>query len=141
MSAVQQVPWNYDIAQNMGSRNSINLNNRERFPPLPTSPISHSGVKGMLFTRMGSMDSMESNLRSHRTQRTLDKIKDPKLFAERSLAQLIVDIDDKVLNFSKQNIDMTKAPKKGETLYAHQVKPDAVRNDVSKLEDSLARMS
>lgn len=58
---------------------------------------------------------------------------------ERSLAKLVTEIDDRVLNFSKHNINTTKAPKKGEYLYSHQVKPEAVKKDVSKLEESLAK--
>ena len=60
-----------------------------------------------------SIGSMMSAVRSDRNQKTLDRIKDPKLRTERSLQQLVIDIDDKVLKFSKHNVDTSKAPKKG----------------------------
>ena len=46
---------------------------------------------------------------------------------------MINDIDDRVLNFSKHGIDISKAPKKGQTLYANEVKPEAIKKDVAKL--------
>jgi len=93
----------------------------------------------ILLQRDGSCGSIGSTFRSERTQRTLDSIKDPNLRTERSLALLVTEIDDKVLNFSKQNINIAKAPKKGEYLYSHEVKPEAVKRDVIKLDDSLAK--
>ena len=55
------------------------------------------------------------------------------------MQQLITDIDDKVLNFSKHNIDRSKMPKKGQTIFSHQVAPSRLKQEVVKLEDSLAR--
>ena len=55
------------------------------------------------------------------------------------MQQLVVDIDDKVLNFSKHNVDTSKAPKKGQTIFSHKVAPARLKQDVVKLEESLAR--
>lgn len=90
---------------------------------------------------MTSFDSVRSKIRSPRTQRTLDSIKDPHLRTERSIDQLIIDIDDKVLNFSKHGINQSKAPKKGQSLYSHEVQTDVVKREAAKLEQNLIRMS
>lgn len=49
------------------------------------------------------------------------------------------DIDDKVLDFSKHNLDLSKAPKKGESIFAHLVTPTKIKSDVIRLEDSLSK--
>ena len=51
----------------------------------------------------------------------------------------MVDIDDKVLNFSKHNVDTTKAPRKGQYFFSDKVKPERLKEEVIKLEDSMAR--
>ena len=88
-----------------------------------------------------SMGSMATSFRDHRAARVIDSIKHPSLRTERSLQKLMVEIDDKVLNFSKQNIDMKKAPKKGELFFAADVAPSTLLKRAVKLEDSLARFT
>ena len=51
----------------------------------------------------------------------------------------MVDIDDKVLNFSRHNVDTAKAPKKGQYFFSDKVKPEELKKSVIKLEDSMAK--
>ena len=51
----------------------------------------------------------------------------------------MIEIDDKVLNFSKQNINTAKAPKKGQSIFAPEVEPNKLKEKAVMLEESLAR--
>ena len=64
-----------------------------------------------------------SSFRSQRSQLTLDNIKNPQLRTRRSIERLVIDIDDKVLNFKKHGVDIEKALKRRQRIFEDSLEP------------------
>jgi len=51
----------------------------------------------------------------------------------------MIEIDEKVLRMSKQNINTAKAPKKGQSYFSNEVEPEEIKKEVIRLDESLSK--